>query len=231
LQDLVFLFDVDNTLLDNDGVIAGLRARLAETFGAASAERYWSHFETLRLELGYVDYIGALQQYRAEVANDPRLFAVSSYLLDQDFAQRVYPGSMKALAHARQWGPTVIVSDGDVVLQPRKVQRSGLWDAVEGRVLIYVHKEEELADIERRHPARHYVMIDDKLRLLTAMKAIWRERLTTVFVRQGHYAHDAATVAALPPADLAIDTIGELTLCDRAALHGAASARRLESLP
>ena len=210
IPDTVYLFDVDNTLLDNDRVIADLRAHLVAAFGAQSASRYWAGFEALRSELGYADYLGALQRYRVEADCDPQLLAMSSFLIDYPFASRVYTGALDALANVRHRGPTVILSDGDVVFQPRKINRSGLWDAVEGRVLIYIHKEQMLADLQRRHPARHYVMVDDKLRILTAMKAQMGARLTTVFVRQGHYALDLAAIAAFPPADLTIERIGAL---------------------
>ena len=203
----VFLLDVDNTLLDNDQVERDLKEHLRDVFGAESQERYWQIFEQLRTELGYADYLGALQRYRVEHLRDPHLLEVSLYLSDYPFAERLYPGAVEVVERLRALGQTVILSDGDVVFQPRKVQRSGLWDAVQGNVLIYIHKEEMLDDIERRYPAPHYVMVDDKLRLLSAMKDVWRERLTTVFVRQGHYAHDKQILAAFPPADLAIDEI------------------------
>ena len=212
--DVVFLFDVDNTLLDNDQIIADLREHLRREFGAASAEHYWSFIEDLRDELGYVDYLGALQRYRAVVEHDDasaqHLLGISCFLLDYPFSERLYPGALEVLAHLGKVGPTVLLSDGDVVFQPLKVQRSGLWDAVEGRVLIYIHKEEMLDDVRQRYPARHYVMVDDKLRILAAMKKILKSRLTTVFPRQGHYALDAQIVAAYPPADLSIAGIGDL---------------------
>jgi len=217
-HDTVFLFDVDNTLLDNDAIIGDLRSHLIETFGAPSAERYWEGFEALRDELGYADYLGALQRYRSVAHNDPRLLAMSCFLIDYPFADRLLPGALEVLKHVGQWGPTVILSDGDVVFQPRKIQRAGLWDAVGGRVLIYIHKEQMLADLEQRYPARRYVMVDDKLRILTAMKTIQRDRLTTIFVRQGHYAHDAAVVNTLPKADKTIERIAELKQLDFAAL-------------
>jgi FMN phosphatase YigB (HAD superfamily) len=206
----VFLFDVDNTLLDNDRVEDDLKDHLEREFGAESRDRYWTIFEELRAELGYADYLGALQRYRLEDVCDPRLLMMSSFLVDYPFANRLYPGSLDALEHVRSWGATVILSDGDVVFQPRKVQHSGLWEAVEGRVLIYVHKEQMLEDVEHRYPARHYVMVDDKLRILTAMKKIWGSRLTTVFPCQGHYALDPKNVATYPPADFAIERIGDL---------------------
>ena len=218
----VFLFDVDNTLLDNDAVQADLSAHLERQFGRASRDRYWALFEELRTELGYADYLGALQRYRMENLDDPQLLQVSSFLVDYPFAQRLYPGAMAALARCSALGDTVILSDGDVVFQPRKVQRSGLWDAVAGRVLIYLHKEQMLEAVARRYPASHYVMIDDKLRILTAMKHTWGPKLTTIFPRQGHYARDPRELAAYPPADLAIERIGELAECDLGLVGGGA---------
>ena len=217
-DDVVFLLDCDNTLLDNDRVQDDLRDHLEREFGAASRDRYWAIFEALRAELGYADYLGALQRYRlgqvGGAMNDPRLLLMSSFLVDYPFADRLYPRVLDAIAHLRNRGPTVILSDGDVVFQPRKIHRSGLWDAVEGRVLIYIHKERMLDDLERRYPARRYVMVDDKLRILAAMKEIMKERLITVFPRQGHYALDPHNLSAFPPADLAIERIGDLLACD-----------------
>ncbi|HYL03112.1 MAG TPA: HAD family hydrolase [Steroidobacteraceae bacterium] len=206
----VILFDVDNTLLDNDAVQSDLGAHLEREFGRESRDRYWAIFEQLRAELGYADYLGALQRYRLENLDDPQLLRISSFLVDYPFAERLYPRALAALARCGEQGLTVILSDGDVVFQPRKVQRSGLWDAVQGRVLIYLHKEQMLPAVARRYPAGHYVMIDDKLRILAAMKSFWGTRLTTVFARQGHYAHDALTLTAYPPADLTLERIGEL---------------------
>ena len=177
--------------------------------GVERAERYWAIFEALRTELGYADYLGALQRYRVEHPRDPHLLAVSSFLVNYPFANRLYPESLDVLEHLAAWGPTVILSDGDVVFQPRKIECSGLFAAVESRVLIYIHKEEELDDVERRHPADHYVLIDDKVRILTAAKRVWGERLTTVFVRQGHYAR-AADVSTYPAPDVTIERIGDL---------------------
>lgn len=209
-REVVFLFDVDNTLLDNDRVEEDLRHHIEQEFGPETRERYFAIFEELRAELGYADYLGALQRYRLEDVCDPRLLRMSSFLVDYPFANRLYPGSLDALGHVRRWGETVILSDGDVVFQPRKVQRSSLWEAVEGRVLIYIHKERMLGEVERLYSARHYVMIDDKLRILAAMKKIWGTRLTTVWPRQGHYAFDRQSVAKYPPADLTIERIGDL---------------------
>jgi FMN phosphatase YigB (HAD superfamily) len=220
----VFLFDVDNTLLDNDAVQSDLSEYLEREVGLASRDRYWEIFEQLRSELGYADYLGALQRYRLEHQDDPQLVRVSLFLLDYPFTKRLYPGALAALARCGTLGQTVILSDGDVVFQPHKVQRAGLWDAVEQRVLIYLHKEQMLRDIERRYPAEHYVMIDDKLRIHASMKAAWGARLTTVFVRQGHYALDPREVHAWPPADVAISSIAELVEVPPGVLGGAAAA-------
>jgi FMN phosphatase YigB (HAD superfamily) len=206
----VFLLDVDNTLLDNDRVTADLRDFIARRIGEKPNERYWAIFETLRRELGYADYLGALQRYRVEHADAMHVQDVSLYLLAYPFADRLYPGALDVIDHLRQWGPVAILSDGDVVFQPHKVKQSGLRAAVHERVMIYVHKEHMLADVERRFPARHYVMVDDKIRLLAAIKAQWRDRVTTVFVRQGHYALDTAEVAKYPAADFGVEQIGDL---------------------
>lgn len=226
-EQLVFLFDVDNTLLDNDAIQDDLGEHLQREFGAASRERYWAIFEQLRDELGYADYLGALQRYRLENLDDPQLLLISFFLIDYPFAQRLYPGALAALARCGSAGVTVILSDGDVVFQPRKVQRSGLWDAVGGRVLIYLHKERMLDAVERRYPAAHYVVIDDKLRILSAIKQAWGARVTTVFARQGHYALDPRANAAYPPADLSLANIGELATLSVGMLPGIAAPQRL----
>jgi FMN phosphatase YigB (HAD superfamily) len=217
----VFLFDVDNTLIDNDRVTADLQRFLNREVGAARAAQYFDIFEHLRAQLGYSDYLGALQQYRLAHPRDPHVLAVSSFLINYPFANRLFPESLDALDHAASMGTTVILSDGDVVFQPRKIERAGLFDAVEKRILIYVHKENELDDVERRFPADHYVLVDDKIRILTAVKAAWGPRLTTVFPRQGHYAH-AADVANYPEPDVTIARIGELRQYDLARLIAAA---------
>ena len=218
---MVLLFDVDNTLIDNDRIAMDLKNHLTKEVGYGRQEQYWAIFEDLRAELGYADYLGALQRYRVKHPREPNLLAVSSYLVNYPFANRLFPGSLDALEHARTFGPTVILSDGDVVFQPLKVQRSGLAEAVEGRVLIYIHKEQELDDVERRHPADHYVLVDDKVRILTAVKERWGDRLTTVFPRQGHYAH-APDVAGYPAPDVTIERIGDLTTWTMPALLDAA---------
>jgi FMN phosphatase YigB (HAD superfamily) len=210
LNKVVFLFDVDNTLLDNDRVTTDLQHHLEKEVGAEGSRSYWNIFEQLRSELGYADYLGALQRYRKENPHDPGLLTVSRFLIDYPFANRVFPHALDVIELVKQWGPAAILSDGDVVFQPRKVERSGLFEAVDGKVLIYVHKEHELDDVVHRFPANHYVMVDDKLRILAAIKKIWGERVTTVFVRQGHYAVDPKITAAYPPADLAFNEIGDL---------------------
>jgi len=209
-NDTVFLLDVDNTLLDNDSVTADLKKHLVDTFGDDRALRYWELFEQLRTELGYADYLGALQRYRIENPRDTGLLEASLFLLHYPFANRVLPGALDAINALERRGRVAILSDGDVVFQPRKIERSGIWGAVEGNVLIYIHKDQMLDDVERRYPARRYVMVDDKVRILAAMKRVWGDRLTTVFVRQGHYALDAAAVAKYPAADISIETIGDL---------------------
>ncbi|MEO8314855.1 MAG: HAD family hydrolase [Pseudomonadota bacterium] len=211
---VVFLIDVDNTLLDNDRIIADLRDHLDSALGVIRSARYWIAFEALRSELGYADYLGALQRSRADAERDgednEQLLLMSSFLIDYPFAERLYPGALDVIAHLSRSGPTVILSDGDVVFQPRKVQRSGLWGAVGGRVLIYVHKELMLDAVQRLHPAHHYVMIDDKPRLLGAMKAVLGDRLTTVMPRQGHYALDPANSSLYPVPDVVVEHIHDL---------------------
>ena len=207
---LVFLVDVDNTLIDNDALIRDLMSHIEREYGVESRERYSQILEQVRAQLGYVDYLGALQRYRLEDIDDPRLLRMSSFLVDYPFAKRLYPGALDVLEHLGAQGTTVILSDGDVVFQPRKVERSGLWDAVDGRVLIYVHKEQMLHAVEARYPARHYVMIDDKIRILYAVKSFWGDRVTTVLPRQGHYAHDPVAMAAFPAADLTVEHIADL---------------------
>jgi hypothetical protein len=216
--DVVFLFDVDNTLIDNDRVQADLKEHLEQAYGAPARDRYWAILENLRGELGYVDYLGALERFRLETIHRPDILRMSSWLVDYSFAARLYPGALNAVKHVQQWGTAVILSDGDAVFQPRKVDRSGLWRAFDDHVLIYVHKEQELDDVERFYPAGHYVLVDDKLRILTAVKKQWGERVTTVFPKQGHYAHDAQTLSACPPADIELAAIGDLAAYDLSAL-------------
>jgi FMN phosphatase YigB (HAD superfamily) len=206
----VFLFDVDNTLIDNDRVQADLSDHLAENHGAEARDRYWAIFETLREELGYADYLGALERYRLEEMHDPRVLQIAPWLVGYPFADRLFPGALEAVAHVERWGEPVILSDGDAVFQPVKIHSSGLARAFRERVLIYIHKEQELEAVERERPARRYVLIDDKLRILSQVKKIWGERVTTVFVRQGHYATDKAILAQYPAADLEIADIAGL---------------------
>ena len=205
-----FLVDVDNTLIDNDAIQQDLKDHLEQAYGSASRIRYWRILEDLFEEVGYRDYLGALQRYRVEHPRQVELLSMSSFLIDYPFAARLYPAALAVLQRLRALGPTVILSDGDVVFQPRKVERSGLWDAVGGRVLIYVRKEEALDDVERRYPASHYVLVDDKPRILAAVKQVWGDRVSTVFPLQGSYAHDAKALAAYPPADVTIESVGDL---------------------
>lgn len=209
-QDTVYLFDVDNTLLDNDRVTSDLQVFLEREVGAERGDCYWKIFETLRLELGYADYLGALQRYRLEYPYDSHLLALSTFLINYPFADRLFPNAVEVLEYCKQKGPVVILTDGDVVFQPRKIETSGLFHAVDGNILIYIHKESELADVERRYPAEKYVLIDDKLRILSAIKDVWGDRVTTVFPKQGHYAMDEAANSKYPAADIAIERIGDL---------------------
>ena len=208
---VVFLVDVDNTLLDNDQIQDDLKHHLEREFGPTTRDRYWAILEALFVELGYRDYLGALQRYRVEHVKDVHLMSMSSYLVDYPFANRLYPGALEVIERLRTLGPTVILSDGDVVFQPRKVERSGIWEAVDGNVLIYIHKEEELEDVARRYPAQHYVLIDDKPRILAAVKEAWGDRVTTVFPRQGQCARDAKSFS---PADVTVERIGDLLTHD-----------------
>ncbi|MGI8812702.1 MAG: HAD family hydrolase [Pyrinomonadaceae bacterium] len=209
-SETVFLFDVDNTLLDNDAVTEDLRAFMECEVGVARSDVYWRIFEELRNELGYADYLGSLQRYRHEYPYDSHLLTVSTYLINYPFTERLFPGSLNVIAKCKEFGRVVILTDGDVVFQPRKIETSGLFKAVEGSILIYVHKENELADVERRYPAKQYVLVDDKLRILNAIKDVWGDRVVTVFPRQGHYALDTKEIAKYKNADLSIESIREL---------------------
>ena len=222
---VVFLFDVDNTLLDNDRVVVDLRQHLEASVGKECERRYFSIFDDLRSEVGYADYLGALQRYRVEHPHDLRLLAVSLFLTNYPFANRLFPNSLDVLDRVKQWGTAVILSDGDVVFQPRKVERSGLYDAVDRNVLIYVHKEQELNEVERLFPAEHYVLVDDKLRLLAATKQAWDTQVTTVFPNQGHYAHDPEIRKAYPRADISVERIGDLLEYDLPAILAASRDR------
>jgi len=223
-REIVFLVDVDNTLIDNDQVAADLKRHLTQEVGQQRQRRYWELFEELRGQLGYADYLGALQRYRVEQPRDSHLLTVSRFLINYPFANRLYPGSLDVIAHLRRWGPVVILSDGDAVFQPRKIDRSGLFEAVEGNILVYIHKEEELDDVARRYPARHYVLIDDKPRILDAIKRIWGSRVTTVFPRQGHYALDPEAFSKYAAPDVTVSRIGELVEHSAATLKAAARA-------
>lgn len=227
---VVFLLDVDNTLLNNDRVTEDLRQFLVREFGEERQKRYWAIYEQLRAEMGYADYLGALQRYRAENPRDPRFLLMSKFMMKYPFSNRVYPRAIDAIEHLQQWGPCVILSDGDVVFQPRKIDRSGLGHAVHDNVLIYLHKEHELDDVESRYPADHYVLVDDKLRILDAVKKIWGGGVTTVFVRQGHYALDPKVTEKYPPADVTVDCIGDLCNYDFQQLRAAALGKHEEEI-
>jgi len=207
---VVILVDIDNTLLDNDRIQEDFKRRIEREMGTAARDRYWTIVERLFTDLGYRDYIGALQEFRVGQPQDMRLFAFSRYVVDYPFADVLYPRALDVLKHLRGWGPTVVVSDGDAVFQPRKAERSGIAEAADGQVLIYIHKELELDDIAKCFPAEHYVFVDDKLRILSAVKKIWGSRVTTVFPRQGMYAFDPQVLKTYPPADVTMEKIGDL---------------------
>jgi FMN phosphatase YigB (HAD superfamily) len=208
--DVIFLLDVDNTLLDNDRFAADLGDRLEQAFGASERARYWDIFGRLRDQLGLADYLASLQAFRTGLDDHPDLLAMSEFLLEYPFAARLFPRALEAVAHLNTLGRPVVLSDGDIVFQPRKIQRSGIWDAVRGRVMIYLHKERVLDHMQQRYPAKHYVMVDDKPNLLAAMKSVLKDRLTTVFVRQGHYALAAQSNSVDPAPDMIIERIGDL---------------------
>ena len=211
---IVFLVDVDDTLLDNDRIQVDFKRHIEHEFGARCRDQFWTIQEELFNQLGYRDYLGALQRFRIEHPYEPHLVTAANYLVDYPFANRLYPGALDVLERFRQWGRTVILTDGDMVFQPRKVQRSGIFEAVEGHVLIYIHKEEALKDIEHRYPAEHYVLVDDKLRILTSVKQAWADRVTTVFPRQGEFALNPTALASYPPADISVERIADLLSFD-----------------
>lgn len=223
---VVFLLDIDNTLVNNDAIVADLMKHLERDVGVEQQKRYWEFFEQLRSELGYADYLGALQRYRVAYPRDFKILGASMYLVDYPFANRLFPDSLDAIEHARKMGKAIILSDGDVVFQPHKIYRSGIYDAIDSEVLIYIHKETELADVAQRYPADHYVLVDDKVRILAEVKRQWGTRVTTVFPRQGHYANDPKEVAKYPAPDFTIERIGEFLKFDLdTLLKGARPAR------
>ena len=216
IADVVFLFDVDNTMLDNDAFQAELRQHLRAAYGDRVEQRYWAIFQELRSQSGYANYLAALENFRLEEPHNARLLRLANWLLDYPFADRLYPGALETVRHVQRSGPAAILSDGDAVFQSRKIERSGLWSAFNDNVLIYIHKQQELEAVEHCYPAKHYVLVDDKLSILADVKTIWGDKVTTVFHRQGHYALDNKTIERLRPADITIDHIDELTQLDLA---------------
>jgi FMN phosphatase YigB (HAD superfamily) len=212
-------------LLPYDTAVNDYLAEIRRTVSPEASRRYWEIFQSLAKELGYADYLGALKRYRLEDMHDPKLLHVSSYLLDYEFAERLFPHALAVIQYLSTRGTVVLLTDGDVVFQPRKILRAGLWEAVAGKVLIYIHKEQELREVEQRFPARHYVMVDDKLRILAAVKEYWRKRVTTVFAKQGHYATDPNILAVYPPADITLKHIYDLLDCEVDTLIRAADTR------
>jgi FMN phosphatase YigB (HAD superfamily) len=204
-----FLVDVDDTLLDNDRIRDDIERHLEREYGPDARAAYWTIQERRFVELGYRDYLGAVQEWWESESRDPRVLAVSEYLLEYPFADRLYPRALDVLARLRGVGPTVVLTDGDAVFQPRKVSRAGVASAVDG-VLVYVHKEDELDDVERRYPAERYVLVDDKVRILAAAKRQWGDRVTTVLPMQGQFANDADLLAAHPSPDVTVSALGDL---------------------
>ncbi len=209
-HEIVFLFDVDDTLLDNDAMKADLGQHVLDIFGQAGAKRFWTIYEEQRVKHGYADFLGTLERFRLEHLGQPRAMLLANWLMAYPFAERLYPEALPAVRHVAQWGLPVILTDGDGVFQAYKLVRAGLWDAFEGHVLDYVHKEQELDAVMRAYPARHYVVIDDKPSILSAIKKAWGQRVTTIFVRQGHYALDPKAAAILPHPDMTLENIGAL---------------------
>ncbi len=220
-EHVVFLFDVDNTLIDNDRIVADMMRNLERDIGHEHQQRYWDYFEQLRTELGYADYLGALQRYRVNHPRDFNIIAVSYFLMNYHFANRLFPCSLDVIEKFKQYGEAAILSDGDMIFQPLKIERSGLREAVDEKVMIYIHKEQELDDVRTRYPANHSVLIADKVRILDAVKKAWGARVTTVFPRQGHYAADTKETAKYPAPDVTVDRIDQLRDYDLARLRAA----------
>ena len=220
-EHVVFLFDVDNTLIDNDHIVADMKHNLERDIGSEQQTRYWEYFEELRTELGYADYLGALQRYRVNHPRDFGIIAVSYFLMNYHFANRLFPCALDVIDRYQQYGETAILSDGDMIFQPLKIERSGLREAVDEKVMIYIHKEQELDDVKARYPADHYILIDDKVRILDAVKKTWGKNVTTVFPRQGHYAADPNEVAKYMPPDVTVDRIDQLLNYDLTKLRAA----------
>jgi FMN phosphatase YigB (HAD superfamily) len=217
---LVVLLDVDNTLLDNDRFAVDLSAYLLKQFGADGRDRYWRLFAQRRDDLGYADYLGAVQAFRGGYDDDRDRLGLSAFVLDYPFAERLYPRALEVLAHLRACAPTVIFTEGDLVFQPRKLRSAGIWDAAGGQAIVCLHKTFALTLLHRRYPAAHYFMIDDKPALLAAMKRLLGTALTTVLVHQGQYARESSAgfqerrVPPLPSTrprpDLEIERIADL---------------------
>ncbi len=205
----VFLLDVDNTLLDNDQVRTQLEAAVTDAVGPARATRLWEIYEAVREELDFVNFPETLERFSRECDEVACLGRLSSILYGFPFAECLYPGALQAIHHVKSLGLPVILSDGDQLFQRYKIRAAGLETAVDGRVLVYVHKEQSTDDIRKRYPATHYVMVDDKPRIHTAMKAVLGDQVTTVMVCQGKYAADPAQ-HDYPDPDVTLDSIQDL---------------------
>jgi hypothetical protein len=218
MDDLVFLLDVDNTLLDNDRAKEDMAARVEDLVGAERAARWWELYEQVRQETDVVDYPRTLTRYRAVFPDEPRFPHLADFILGLPYAGYVYPGALETLTYLRTLGTTVIVSDGDAVYQAAKIARAGLAAAVDDHVLIFLHKEGRIEDVRQRYPAEHYLLIDDKLRILARLKGILGDLVTTLHVAQGHYASSERGI--YPAADLEVPSIAAVRQLGREVFLG-----------
>lgn len=214
---VAFLFDVDNTLLDNDRVRAELAETIERIVGPERGEAFWESYEQVRRDRDYVDYPNTIARFGRAFPDEVGYPDVADAILGYPYRAAVFPGAHDVLRQAQRVGPVAILTDGDPVYQPAKVARAGLTEAIDGPVLVFDHKEQHLAEVERRVPAERYVMVDDKPRILAAMSDRLGERMSTLHVCQGRYAH-AAEHDEFPDADRTVDAIAELLDVDLASV-------------
>lgn len=219
---LVVLCDVDNTLLNDNRIVSDLCDFLLDKLGEQGAKQYWTHFEALSQSLGYADYLGALQRARDEHPHEMHFIAITNFLLTYPFSERLFPRALDVIDHVACWALPVIVSDGDVVLQPIKLHRAGLARKVQDRVLVYIHKEKELDDIMQRYPATHYVFVEDNLSILSSVKREWGQRVTTIHIRPHGHPPDEGRTALQP--DITLNDIGDMLRINEADLRGSSHA-------
>ncbi len=228
IPSLAFLIDVDNTLLDNDRAKADEAEHLRGLLGEAAASRFWEFYEDVRREEGVVDYPQTLARFKQAFVDQfppETLFQLSHYFLTFPFHSYLYPGALETLAYLGMLGTTAITSDGDATFQGLKIARSGISAAVDGRVALYLHKQEHVDEITTLFPAEHYVMIEDKPSLLSILKAKMANGLTTVLVRQGKYAHAAPAPDDVPP-DLSVAAIADVQQLGREQFLGLSTNAR-----